>query len=174
MNARLRPLLICFPVITFAASFATAAPHGSAGAVAAPMRSAPSTARGAPNARFAPSAFNHWNGNWHHRRFRDRDVVFFDTFGFPFYPYWYWGYPYPYYSPYSYYNQPVYGEPYGAGGSIVVEVQEGLAQAGYYHGEIDGVIGPRTRSAIRAYQRSHGLRIDGKISQHLLATMDRY
>ena len=163
MKSKLLPLLT---VTIFAPSLAVAAPHGG-GAPAAPTRSAPPVAHG------APSSMNHWNGDWHHRRFRD--AVFFDTFGFPFYPYWYWGYPYPYYDPYGYYNEPVYGQPYyGVSRSIVVQVQEGLAQAGYYHDAIDGVIGPRTRSAIRAFQRSHGIPVDGRINRHLLASIDRY
>ena len=95
-----------------------------------------------------------------------------DEFGFPFfgpfwYPYWYGYYPYGYY-PYAYYhyNGPAYGA-----GSIVIEVQRNLARAGYYHGPIDGVAGPRTRAAIRGYERAHGLRVDGMISQQLIATM---
>jgi peptidoglycan hydrolase-like protein with peptidoglycan-binding domain len=34
-----------------------------------------------------------------------------------------------------------------------VNIQRRLARAGYYHGRIDGVMGPRTRSAMRAYER---------------------
>jgi peptidoglycan hydrolase-like protein with peptidoglycan-binding domain len=32
-------------------------------------------------------------------------------------------------------------------------------------------MGPRTRSAIRAYERRHGLPVDGVIDSRLLATM---
>jgi hypothetical protein len=98
------------------------------------------------------------------------------TFGAPYYgyyPYGY-GYPYDYYgsypSNYSYgyysYNQPAYGN-----GSIVVTVQSRLARAGYYHGPIDGVMGPGTSYAIRAYERNRGLRVDGVISGPLLRNM---
>jgi peptidoglycan hydrolase-like protein with peptidoglycan-binding domain len=31
-----------------------------------------------------------------------------------------------------------------------------LARAGYYHGAIDGILGPQTRRAIAAYERDHG------------------
>lgn len=55
--------------------------------------------------------------------------------------------------------------------SLVVEVQRKLARAGYYRGAIDGIIGRGTRSAIRAYERSHRLRVDGLIDQQLLARM---
>jgi peptidoglycan hydrolase-like protein with peptidoglycan-binding domain len=34
-------------------------------------------------------------------------------------------------------------------------LQRRLARAGYYHGAIDGIMGPATRRAIRAYERTH-------------------
>jgi len=40
-------------------------------------------------------------------------------------------------------------------------VQEALVQAGYYESKVDGIIGPKTRAAIRAFQSSHGLVSDG-------------
>jgi hypothetical protein len=55
--------------------------------------------------------------------------------------------------------------------SIVARVQERLAHAGYYKGPIDGVQGSRTYYAIRAYQRDHKLRVDGAVSDQLLAEM---
>jgi len=98
------------------------------------------------------------------------------SFGFG-YPYWYGYYPYGYssYYPYDYsygyygYNRPGY-DTYG-NGSIVIQVQSRLARAGYYHGAIDGAMGPRTHYAIRAYERDHGLRTDGMISGQLLRNM---
>jgi peptidoglycan hydrolase-like protein with peptidoglycan-binding domain len=38
----------------------------------------------------------------------------------------------------------------------VAELQSRLASAGYYHGAIDGIMGPATRRAIRAYERDQG------------------
>ena len=102
------------------------------------------------------------------------------------YPYGYSGYGYPYgyygYGDYGYgYGQPGYGygygqqpgygygqQPgYGSGQqpgygsdnpthSRVAELQRRLARAGYYAGAIDGILGPRTRRAIQAYERDHG------------------
>ena len=42
---------------------------------------------------------------------------------------------------------------------------------GYYHGEIDGVVGDGTRRAIRSYERANGLHVDGRIDDQLLSTM---
>jgi peptidoglycan hydrolase-like protein with peptidoglycan-binding domain len=52
-----------------------------------------------------------------------------------------------------------------------VRVQQRLAEAGIYRGPIDGVLGDRTRYAIRVYERIHGLPADGRIDPRLLATM---
>src|SRR6266550_4024887 len=98
------------------------------------------------------------------------------SFGFG-YPYSYGYYPYGYsgYSPYDYsygyysYDRSGYGA--YANGSIVIQVQSRLARAGYYRGAIDGAMGPRTRYAIQAYERDHGLRVDGAISGSLLRNM---
>ena len=125
----------------------------------------------------------HWNGgnwnnwNWHHHR-RFRDFVFVD-FGFPF---WGWGYPYSYdyypYGcypstyPYGYYGGGGYDNGYYGGanaygnsynnsygynsGSNVTELQRKLADAGYYRGPIDGIMGSRTYYALKAYRHDHG------------------
>jgi hypothetical protein len=98
--------------------------------------------------------FNHFN---HFNHFNN--VIFIGDFGFPWWwgwgwgPWWGsgWGYPYGYYGG--------YGSGYGYGdssGSRVAELQRRLASAGYYHGAIDGILGPATRRAIRAYERDHG------------------
>jgi membrane-bound lytic murein transglycosylase B len=52
-----------------------------------------------------------------------------------------------------------------------VELQTLLAQRGYEVGEADGVIGRKTREAVRAYQRSQGLPPDGFATQSLLARL---
>jgi Putative peptidoglycan binding domain len=112
---------------------------------------------------------------FHHRDFDDR-FVFFDDFFNPFfyYPYPYYGY-YPGYYPYNYgydsYNPPVYQGSAGYTDSLVRQVQLRLARAGYYHGAIDGVSGNATRTAIRQYERTHGLPADGQIGGRLVTTM---
>ena len=49
-----------------------------------------------------------------------------------------------------------------------IEIQEKLMARGYATGEADGVIGPDTTTAIRAYQRSIGMVPDGYASAELL------
>lgn len=108
------------------------------------------------------------------------------SYGYPYYSYGY-GYPYYGYYPYSFgyyphdYDYPYdysygyyYGRPsYGVytSSSVVVQVQTRLARAGYYHGVIDGVMGPRTHYAIQAYERDHGLRVNGTIGGPLLRNL---
>jgi hypothetical protein len=41
--------------------------------------------------------------------------------------------------------------------TMVREVQRALKDKGYYHGAIDGNLGPATNSALRAYQKANGL-----------------
>jgi hypothetical protein len=133
----------------------------------------------------------------HHHRGSHTSVVV--GFGFGGFPSWGWGWGYPsYYYPYSYYPYGYYPYGYGYGygsnyypsssynygyssyrpgyrsggtASVVVQVQQGLSRAGYYHGRVDGVMGSQTRSAIRSYQRAHGMRVDGTINDQLLGTM---
>lgn len=50
---------------------------------------------------------------------------------------------------------------------VVEAVQRELAAAGYYKGEIDGVVGRKTRAAIEAYQRAAGIDVTGQPSTGL-------
>lgn len=85
-------------------------------------------------------------------------------YGYPYYNSGYGGYPYGYNS---------YGSSYsrGYGYNVVVEVQQRLARAGYYHGVIDGVAGRRTRGAIARWESSHGMYADGRIDRQLLRSL---
>jgi hypothetical protein len=53
----------------------------------------------------------------------------------------------------------------------VSNLQSQLAARGYDPGPIDGVMGERTRAAIRAYQRDRQMPIDGQVSQALVASL---
>lgn len=49
----------------------------------------------------------------------------------------------------------------GDRGSDVRTVQEKLKRWGYYSGEVDGIYGAQTASAVRAFQKKNGLEVDG-------------
>jgi hypothetical protein len=115
-----------------------------------------------------------WHG--HHCRFINGSWVIFDSgfdpwlpYGYPYDAYAYGGYPYDYDS--DDYDQDVYqGEGYDQNAygsndqdddSTVAVAQQKFALLGYYRGEIDGVFGPETRSALMRYQNEHGLRVTG-------------
>jgi hypothetical protein len=115
---------------------------------------------------------SHWN---HHRYYRPRSNFYFGIgLGYPYSGY---GYGYPYYGAYPYgygYYAPrttVYATSNINDDATVAAVQRRLARGGYYHGSVDGVIGPGTRSAIRAFERNNGLPVDGLIDRQLLRTM---
>jgi Putative peptidoglycan binding domain len=107
-----------------------------------------------------------WNRNsdhfWHGHRchWHNNSWVIIDP--------WFWGYGwggYPY--GYSYYDDGYAPDEYqqseNDGNSSVTQVQAALARAGYYHGAIDGSVGPETRNALRRFQRARGLEATGQI-----------
>ncbi len=57
--------------------------------------------------------------------------------------------------------------------TLKTDTQEALLALGYDIGDIDGVIGPATRKAIRAFQQSQGMAVDGTPSPALLEAMRR-
>ena len=48
-------------------------------------------------------------------------------------------------------------------------LQRALGELGFYDGPIDGIDGPRTRMAVAAYQRAHGLESTGRADERLFA-----
>jgi hypothetical protein len=126
--------------------------------------------------------------NWHGHRchFHNNSWVIID-------PWFYWGYPWSYgyygygygypYDPY-YYGNGYYGDgyydnqyapsgysEYGNGESTVGQVQSALSRKGYYHGAVDGRMGPATRSALRQYQVNHGLEVTGQIDRSVTSAL---
>jgi hypothetical protein len=107
------------------------------------------------------------------------------------YPYAYGYRPSPYYYPtYSssyYYSRPTVGISFTTSPSyttyrgisrsddyaddLAVDVQRSLRKCGYYRGDVDGDIGPGTRSAIREYQYDHRLEVTGRIDRSLLRSL---
>jgi hypothetical protein len=120
------------------------------------------------------AAFRNYSSQWHNRnwwRGHSNRVVF--VFG-GWYAwnagYWYpaWGYdPNAYYP----YDGPIYGYNNLPPDQVIANVQATLQQQGYYHGEVDGLIGPETRGALAAYQRDHGLYETAAVDQPTLQSL---
>jgi Putative peptidoglycan binding domain len=152
--------LVCIIVLTMATSVAVAGGH-----------------HGSFGGGFAHGGSGSFHGgNWNHCHGGHSSFVFIG--GFPFFGYGYGYYPYGYgYYPYGYgygygsgyygyggdyYGNGYYGTSYYGGygyngnRSGVIRLQQQLARAGYYRGAIDGIMGPQTRYALRAYQHDRG------------------
>ena len=54
------------------------------------------------------------------------------------------------------------------------QIQQALKNAGFYQGSIDGKIGPKTRDAIREFQRANGLKVDGVAGTNTWAKLSPY
>src|SRR5690606_26086830 len=52
-----------------------------------------------------------------------------------------------------------------ASGAMVADIQRRLKEEGFDPGPIDGLAGPRTRDAIRSYQRRMNLPVTGRIDE---------
>src|SRR5882762_4604500 len=121
------------------------------------------------------TAFRDYHAEWHdqgwwHNHYHN-NIVF--VFGAPYYwnaGYWFpaWGY-----SPNAYYawDGPIYAYNHLPPDQVIANVQAALQEQGYYHGEVDGSIGPLTRAAIADYQRDHGLYETEAIDQPTLESL---
>lgn len=138
-----------------------------------------------------------WNGHrcrWVNNSWFIFDLGFYPWYGYPYNYYAYdYGYPYPYSYGYDYgygYGQDggvydggkVYDDnqggdqPYNDSSnqnldSTIAATQEALARQGYYRGQIDGVLGPATRTAILSYQRRNRLRVTGSLTGETLQSL---
>lgn len=56
---------------------------------------------------------------------------------------------------------------------VLVQIQTELARNGLYTGEIDGLMGPKSAAAIRAWEKANGYRETGEASAALLAIMEQ-
>ncbi len=54
------------------------------------------------------------------------------------------------------------------------EIQAALKSAGFYTGEVDGKMGPRTKKAIEEFQKANGLKADGKVGPKTWAELEKY
>ncbi len=56
-------------------------------------------------------------------------------------------------------------------GEVIAKVQQALSKLGFDVGTADGVVGPKTRDAIRAFERATGMSESGSINPRLLAVL---
>ena len=119
--------------------------------------------------------FKNYRAQWHDRdwwRGHHNRIVL--VFGAPYYwdaGFWYpaWGYePAATYYPY---DGPIYAYNDLPPDQVIANVQETLQEQGYYHGEVDGLLGPLTRAALADYQRDHGLYTTAAIDEPTLASL---
>jgi hypothetical protein len=121
------------------------------------------------------AAFRNYQSEWHDQAWwhnHYNNIVF--VFGAPYFwnaGYWYpaWGY-----APNAYYawDGPIYASNNSLPpDQVIANVQASLQQQGYYHGEVDGLLGPETRGALAAYQRDHGLYETSAIDEPTLQSL---
>jgi peptidoglycan hydrolase-like protein with peptidoglycan-binding domain len=55
--------------------------------------------------------------------------------------------------------------------SVNLAVQRALAQLGYYHGPLDGAVGPQTEKAIRWFQSVDSLPVSSEIDSATLRAL---
>lgn len=61
----------------------------------------------------------------------------------------------------------------GGRSAVVTELQQGLHAAGFDPGTPDGIFGPRTDQAVRAFQAGHGLDVDGIVGRDTWSALGR-
>jgi hypothetical protein len=86
--------------------------------------------------------------------------------------YWFpaWGYDTS--ASYYPYDGPIYvGSQARPADQVIADVQSLLQQEGYYRGEVDGLLGPLTQSALAAYQRDRGLEQTAAIDEPTLDSL---
>lgn len=59
----------------------------------------------------------------------------------------------------------------GSTGSVVSQIQTVLKNQGFYTGAVDGIFGSGTETAVKSFQSSKGLAVDGKVGQQTLSAM---
>jgi membrane-bound lytic murein transglycosylase B len=55
----------------------------------------------------------------------------------------------------------------------VIDMQTRLARLGFYTDEADGLVGPKTRSAVRLFQKQAGLPADGHPTPEVVARLQK-
>lgn len=56
----------------------------------------------------------------------------------------------------------------------VKDIQTALKNTGFYNGAIDGKLGPKTKKAIEEFQKSKGLKADGKVGTKTWVELQKF
>lgn len=62
----------------------------------------------------------------------------------------------------------------GSSGEQVRVIQDKLKRWGYYDGAVDGIFGSATAKAVRYFQKSNGLAVDGIVGENTLAALGMF
>ena len=161
----------------------------TAGSSSQPQQTAARTTQVTPSHRYQQNVRSHTGSTRYYGGTRYSSTRYYYGGGsYPYYsyysgwPYSNWGYgtswgyyPYSYLGGYRYTSSnnyySYYTPTYGYNASLVAAVHRRLGQLGYYHGAVDGVIGPQTRGAIATFESRNGLVVDARISRPLLDTL---
>lgn len=54
------------------------------------------------------------------------------------------------------------------------DIQKALKEAGYYKGPVDGIVGKKTKEAVRQFQEAHDLKVDGKCGPQTWGKLKAY
>ena len=121
------------------------------------------------------AAFQNYRGQWHDQGWwnSNYDRIVLIGGGWYFWNAGYWSPAWGYDSASSYYpyNGPIYAYNNLPPDQVIANVQSTLQARGYYHGEIDGTLGPVTREALANYQRDHSLYTTEAIDEPTLASL---
>jgi len=61
----------------------------------------------------------------------------------------------------------------GDSGAPIEELQKSLEDAGFDPGPIDGIFGPKTAAAVKAFQESEGLQVDGIAGPNTMGALEK-
>lgn len=59
----------------------------------------------------------------------------------------------------------------GSSGETVTQIQTRLKEWGYYSGAVDGIYGSKTEQAVKYFQSTNGLSVDGQVGNQTLAAL---
>lgn len=56
----------------------------------------------------------------------------------------------------------------------IKDIQAALKNAGFYQGNVDGRMGKQTREALKAFQKAHNLKVNGRANKQTWAALNEY